>query len=179
MTSIETEYRGYPIRYSENADEWNCYDVGYSHASLSKLKAKIDAMHLKLRKASSVTCLEIGRAYEGAGFTEASIIDYIGPKETRSWSKEPELTDHKVAAVATRGGNERPSRRETELSGFAPDTPEARAAIAAWVSADREVKAAEVRSKAARDAIPRLRLDDIAGLVKASKSKIEESAEQE
>lgn len=44
--TIETEYRGYRITYSENGDEWTCYDIasgrGATTLTLSKMKARID-----------------------------------------------------------------------------------------------------------------------------------------
>ena len=55
--SIETNHRGYLIRYSENGDEWVSYEAGDGMAAptLSKLKAKIDAMIAKDKKRSGMS----------------------------------------------------------------------------------------------------------------------------
>lgn len=56
---IKTEYRGYEIRFSEDADEWTCSDCNIGHQSLQKVKAGIDKLHMKMRKESAVECYEI------------------------------------------------------------------------------------------------------------------------
>lgn len=178
MSSITTEYRGYSISYSENADEWNCYDCGVSHASLSKVKAKIDALHLKLRKTSSVECLFLGEGYGRAGVTHATMIDYMGPEYTSGrWpEKEKTLVGHKVAAMHRDARKDRPTRQTGRLENYAPDTPEVREAVAAWVQAEREEEEARQRKEKARNAIPRMTLEMIDGLIKAASAKIEEDA---
>lgn len=174
--SIKTEYRGYTITYSENSDEWWSHEVGVSNVSLAKVKAKIDAMHLKLRKGSAVECLYIGKNYGAAGSTPASLIEYVEPKYSSGrWPEEKKvLLGHTVYAMQKEDAKERPTRQKKDLDNYAPDTPEVREAIAAWVVAEEEENAARKRTAAAREAIPRMTVDMIQPLVAASSAKIEE-----
>ena len=171
--ALETEYRGYLIRYSENGDEWTCYDMGSGAAAsaptLSKMKAKIDKYLLGIRKEAAVECLEL-ETYSGLRITDAVIIEYLGPKvEGGGWNRKPaHVSSHKVAAMAQRTGRERTSRRETDLRDFIPNTPAANEAIDLARRLGNAAKDAERAYKEAVAAIPRLTIDDIAELVRVS-----------
>jgi len=162
--SMKTEYRGHNITYSENSDEWNCYDIGYSNISMQKVKAKIDAFYLKLRKASAVQCYEIsghGRIQK----TESTIIEFVKTVEQKAWSTgKVTRTDHKVAVVARRDGNERASRRETDIQMLMPETEEAHAAFAEAERLYERVVKAQKEFDTAYAAIPRVTLADIEAL---------------
>lgn len=169
--SLETEHRGYKIRYSENGDEWTCYDAGngMTAPTLSKMKEKIDRMALAERKASSFRCLEFS-GYSSVDTEDASIIEYLGPTvEGGGWTGKPHyISKHKVASVANRKGKERPTRRESDLSNFLPDTPEVRAALEDLARLHKVAEEARKAFDAARKAIPRVTVADIAPLVKLS-----------
>ncbi|UUV43231.1 hypothetical protein RCCWILLIS_59 [Rhodobacter phage RcCWillis] len=169
---IETEYRGHRIIYSENGENWYSPDIEKSDApTLSKVKAKIDKMYLDMRKRSAFTGFEIGD-YRGPSLTETTIVEYVKEKVERpflSSSKEPTVT-HIVAAVAQRSGREKAARRQCDLSTIAPDTPETHAAFEIAKARWADVQAAEKAYKAAIQAIPRVTVEDIADLVKASKA---------
>lgn len=175
MAEITTTYRGHEIRYGENSDEWYCSDLesgGQSHASLAKLKAKIDKMYLDLRKKAAVKAFEINTGYyEKPSLNETTVIEYVGQAKVRDYSKGGHtLGPHKVACVATRRGNDRPSRAEMEMSGLMPDTPEAHAAFAEALRLAEIAEAARKVAVATQAAVPRLSLDDIADLVKIKES---------
>lgn len=172
MVSIEVEYRGYTIRYSENGDEWVCYDIASGKAAaaptLSKMKGKIDKYMLGIRKESAVTCLEI-HSYGNLKFHEANVIEYLGPRlDGGAWtSRERHVSEQQVAVMAARD-KERPSRQEIGLARLAPIGPETDAAIA---EAQRLLVIADDANKAYAEAvkgIPRLTLADIEELVKIS-----------
>lgn len=168
MSDIKTEYRGYTIRYGGNSDEWQCLDVNYSSASLSKVKARIDKMLLDLRKKSIVPVFEIGRGgTHGAPLRiPSSVIEFVETKVERgSYRKDALQTEkHIVAVVAQRRGSERASRREAEIEELMPCTAEAEAAWDNYVSAHNAYFTAfQVAEQAFKD-IPRVSLDDVTAL---------------
>lgn len=167
--TMETEYKGYKITYSENGDEFVCYDAGHgmSAPTLSKIKEKIDRIALSIRKAEKVSCYELGRDAE---ITESDVIEYLGPKVERPWSGErkPYIAQQKIAVIARRRGSEKASRREANLSDLMPDTPEAHAALAKAQAAYKAWQDAQKEFQAAHGAIPRLNIEDVAALVKVS-----------
>lgn len=177
--SLKTEYRGYDIRYSENGDTWDCYDCRVSEPSLSKAKAKIDAMHLKMRKAAALPCYEFGSVSPDTTrlpefrVTESKIIDYMGPQMGgSSWG--PFVEAHKVAAVSKRLGSDRAVRHTTGLENLLADTPELPAQVE---EVKRLLAVAYAACREFRDAVaalPRVRFEDIMDLVAASKARIEE-----
>lgn len=173
---MKTEYRGHTISYSENSDEWWCSDINYSNISMAKVKAKIDAMYLKLRKESAVPCYEIN-SHGGRSelLTESTVIEYIkGIYRGDTWTGKPvTLVNHMVAVVAQRQGSTRAARREIELSRLAPATPETRAAADLVRQRHDEYLAAMKAYEAAVEAIPRLTIEDVDALVRVHKSEAE------
>lgn len=177
--SMQTEYRGYRISYNENADHWNCFDIGYSHEKLSRVKAKIDAMHLKLRKASAVECYTVSMPYNSykdrTELIEASVVDYLGPVRKRlPFEREGTgpVIDHKFAVMSKHRGNDRKSRSTVNLSDlFAPEVEERLAAIH---EIEREIEHLHERKRALIQFAPRMELDAFQDLIKASDHKFEE-----
>jgi hypothetical protein len=177
--SLSTEYRGYTISYGENTDQWGCFDCGVTAPTLSAAKAKIDALHLKLRKESAFEGYEImadeGREAMKVRAVPTKLIEYLGRKEQRHWSSgKIAFLGHRVASMAKRSANGRASRRETMLDYIAPITPEVHAAIAEANRLGAIAFAAKQEFHQAVDAIPRAQIEDIAGLVEASDHKFEE-----
>jgi len=172
---IKTEHRGYEIHFSENMDEWSCRDCNVTHQSLLKVKAAIDKLHLKLRKESAVECFEIDTDLSNfkVKLIDAKLIDFTGMKPARSWDRESGKIPF-VASVAKRGNKERAARQEKNLSSLAPISAETRAAIDEANRRGQEAREARTAFNEALKAIPRLALDDIGGLIKASDHKFEE-----
>jgi hypothetical protein len=179
MNSIEIEYRGHVIRYSENADEWTCYDLNsYSSPKLSNVKQRIDKMYLDQRRKSALPCYILEGGYDIHGplrKIEASIIEYVGPEHRRDHSRgmTADVVDHKVATTAVRHGNERASRTVSELSGLMADTPEALAAFDQAVALYKKARAAWDAYREAVKQIPRVSLDDIPDLVRIASNQEE------
>lgn len=171
--TIETEYRGHKITYSENSDEWRCWDIEYSNISMQKVKAKIDAFYLKLRKESAVPCYELS-SYGVPSKTESTIIEFVKTVEQRAWATN-KLTklEHKVAVVARRSGNDRASRRETEINSLMPETPEALAAFSKAEHLYADVKKATDAFNEAFAAIPRIKLEDVSELKRIKEAQTE------
>ncbi|MFU1607358.1 hypothetical protein ACM25O_13315 [Sulfitobacter pontiacus] len=178
--SLRTQYRGYTIHYAENRDSWDCSDCGVSESSLGKAKSKIDSLHLKLRKSSAVDAYEISRNESEREFsvkaTEARIIDYGKPRIQRSGYGEnrKEYVEERVFSMAVRHGNGKASRSEQPLNGLAPVTPEVHAAIDEANRLGVIAHAAVKEFRAAARAIPRLKLEDITGLIEAARHQFEE-----
>jgi len=160
---IETTHRGYRITYSENAEEWSCLDLSYSHPKLGTVRSRIDKLLLDERKRAGVPCYRI-EGHRGTR-TAASVVEFLKTTQHKSiYDRDKREDRHKVAIVSQPSGRERPSRSEAELSDLMPDTPEANAAFERAAELHRIANEA---AKAAREAlalIPRLTLDDIAEL---------------
>lgn len=178
--ALETEHRGYTIRYSENGDEWTSYDAGtgMSAPTLSKLKEKIDRMIAAQKKKTAVEFLVIEEAISGKRQTlliDAKATGYAGPKiESLNIysSTQKVVKGHKVEAVyvgrSWGASNTKAARRVIDIEKCCPDTDATRAAVA---EANRLGKLVEEAERAHRDAIkaiPRLTLSDIEELVKLS-----------
>jgi hypothetical protein len=177
---MQTEYRGYEIRFSENSDEWGCYAIGFHHEKLSKVKAKIDAMHLKLRKGAAVDCfvLECARYMGGYSLKEAKVIDYLGPiREKKSFERvgTGPVIDHEVAVMSTFSDAERLSRRTMSLSNLYVD--EAQNHMAGINEIERQIATLQKELSKRKAALPCLPIEMLSDLVKASEHKFEEAAE--
>lgn len=170
--TIKTEHRGHTIIYSENGDEWWCSDINYSNVSLQKVRARIDKMYLDLRKKSATPCFEISN-YGKGDKVESSVVEYLDEIwEGGGWNlKTPRhLANHKVAVVAKRQGSEKSSRREAKLSELMPVTDEANAAFEEFRRLRDIAIDAQRVANAAFDAIPRLKIEDVAELVRIKKT---------
>lgn len=174
--TITTEYRGYEIKWSDNADEWVCYDAGegVSGSSLLKVKEAIDRINLKARKDAAVPCIELHSSSRGIGKTESMIVQYIGPKIDRVGSYfegyTQAITGHKVATVGKRRGNKKATRSVNELHKLMPDTPEAHAALAIADQLRKVAIEADAMADAAFKLIPRMQLSDVQRLVEITQT---------
>lgn len=178
---IETTYRGYTIRFSENEDKWNCYEAKVSHASLAKVKAKIDKLHLAMRKAAAFDCLAIPGygTDDPAKITEARVIDYRLKRERNRglWAKPdgPEFFDtHTVAIMSVRGLNSTAGRSWIEIEKLAPIGPETEAALEVVRARYAEAQAAEKALREAWAAVPRLTFEDVKALAEAADARLDE-----
>lgn len=173
--SLSTDHRGHTIMWSDNSDNWYCSDFSFSHASLSKVRDNIDKMYRDLRKASSVRCLYV-RCGDDPNVGEATLVEYIGPKTERGTSSlaPPKVVGHRVAAMRLGYGGSRVARQSDSLSDFAPDTPEVVEAMDKAREKCRAARALMKEADAIVQAIPRLKLADIEGLVRAADTKLQE-----
>lgn len=168
---METEYRGYQIRFSEKEEKWGCYDIEFSHDKLSKVKERVDAMHLKLRKGAAFDCYMLGTERGLTVLAEAKVIDYIKPiREQRPGTFERVYTgpiiDHEFAVMAKHHGRDRMSRRACSLSNVIDLS--AADCLAALNDLERQAADLAKRIADAKAALPRVRFDDLADLVKAA-----------
>lgn len=165
--SVATVYRGHKIQWSDNSDEWTCYDLSdrvRSSPKLSLIKAAIDRLYLAERKENATPCFEITR--NDGSRVESSVVEYLGERYERAYGKTPEKIKHRVAVVAKRTGSERPSRRETELAALAPASPDTETAWANFKALYDAAREADRTATAAFAAIPRLQPKDISALIK-------------
>jgi len=169
---LATEYRGYTIRFGENDEKWWCSDIEFSHENLSKVRERIDRLHLQLRKASSVDCLVMEGSHSDAGtaFHEGKIVDYIGAvRSQRHGTFEREYTgpvvDHKVAVVSAKRGDKAIRRTQNLSDAYAPESADMMPAI---LEQEGIMRRARDEIKRIKDAMPRVQFDQIGDLVKAS-----------
>lgn len=171
---METEYRGYPIRYSENEDKWVCRDCGVTADTLSKAKADIDKLHLKLRKESAVECYQVmGTRDFTVQLLDTKLVEFIGMKPARSWDHHKGKVPM-VAGMAKMPGKERPGRQEKNLYDLVPITDEVHRAVDAVNLMGQIAKAAKQEFDNALKELPRMEMEMIAGLVEASGHRFEE-----
>lgn len=173
-SDVKCIYRGYEITYNENTEEWNCYDINSSYSSsgsspkLAAIKARIDKMLVDMRKAEAVEAFVINAsASSEPSKTNCMVTEYVGTDRngyTRDAPFEP-----KVATMALRRGNNKPSRQELFINNLMPNTKEALEAYEDALAAYRAVKAARAVYQERLNAIPRLSLEDIPGLVEVYK----------
>lgn len=177
--SIETAHRGYTVRFSENEDNWRCYDLDLENASLAKLKEQIDKLLLKVRKESAVDVLIVGSEYSSHfTVTEGRAIDAkIGYERHRSGytgqeTKEP-TRKVSLGIFSNRRGGDRGGKSFYPISDVSLPTPEVYAAVAEVERLRKIAKAAEEAVRAAVRAIPRISEEDVAGLIRAATEKHE------
>lgn len=178
MADIQTVHRDYAIRYSENEDNWRCYDLDLEDASLAKLKERIDKLLLKVRKESAVDVLIVGSEHSSHfTVTEGRAIDAkVGFERQRSsYSSEAKEPIRKVSLgiFSNRRGGDRGGKSFYPISDVSLPTPEVYAAIAEVERLRKIAKAAEEAVKAAVRAIPRISEEDVAGLIRAATEKHE------
>ena len=170
MNAPTVEYRGHTIRWSDNEDKWSCSDFSVSSASLAAVRRNIDDHYRRLRKSAAVECLRVSE-YSHPFTSDATLVEYLGAKESRSRNRETGAQEvtvwHEVAAMSARRAPERPGRTKGKLDEFIANTPEN---VAVLTQADDLIRESKRLEKAARTlvaGIPRLTIDDIAGLVQA------------
>lgn len=172
--ALTTQYRGYDVTFSENGETWWCRDIDFSHEKLSKVKERIDKLHLQLRKASSVDCLVLtggsGYVRDEDVFHEGKIVEYLKPERAiRPGTFERvgtgEIIDHNIAVVSAKRGEKASRRTQMLSSAYALEAANMLPAIHAQQKIIRE---AQAEIKRIRDAMPRIKFEQLADLVRAS-----------
>lgn len=174
---MQTEYRGYSICYGDNDDKWWCSAIGYQHEKLSKVKAKIDSIHLKMRKAAAIECYHVSGGGSGPlSLDEATVIDYAGPvrAQARSFERNPtgEVIGHKFAIMTKARHSEQRSRQVVQMDTLVTD--EAFEVLERVRVIEAQIKALGEQRKRMVAEIPRMKFEDFAELVAASEARIEE-----
>lgn len=186
MSELCINYRGYEIKWNGNSEEWYCYEIAgkdYSNPRPSKIKAAIDKMYLDRRKKSSIPVLEItwGGSDSKSDLLDAVVTEYVSTGSENSYPKgnrgnSVRVVTHKVAVVASRGPNEKATRKEKLISELALDTPEVRDAYAHYLELYNLSRDYLKQATAAREAIPRLTFEDVKKLYDLAESMREEGA---
>lgn len=175
--SLSTDYKGYTIRYSENEEVWTCYDVGASNEKLGRVKAKIDDMHRKLRKANAFHCLDVS-GYRGATAQDATIVEYLGPIRKKRSSERVgtgEIEDHQVAYMSVGGGlSDKKTRQTGALSKLTLDTTANRHTIAEAARLMEQAREIETQAASLLKQLSSPKIEDIADLVAASDHRFDE-----
>ena len=72
MNMIETEHRGYKIRYAENEDVWRCHALDMQGDTLTQLKNKMNRHLAKMSKTGGVAALV--SSFGHSKFEECEIV---------------------------------------------------------------------------------------------------------
>lgn len=173
--AIETEYRGYKLSYAENRDVWECWACNMNAPTLSKLKAKIDKLHLDLRKKSAFDCLLISLGdVRDVRALDARIVT---KRRQEGFSSVTYKAVQLRVQKSGRGGGK--STTWSDIEDIAPFGPETDAAIERLKRAQEAVRVARDEESAARKAIPRMTDDDpaVRALMEAARTRFEEGAD--
>lgn len=151
MADLSIEYRGSTIRFNENSDEWSCLDHNARNPSLAKLKDKISRVVSTSRKVEGgVKAVRLAygeRGIETEILARAEKTRFNGGEQV--WVREKDGAKFRRSKVAL-----------AEIH----DTPENWEVIQQANELDRQAKVLNDKATAMRQAIPRLKLDDLAGL---------------
>jgi hypothetical protein len=153
--ALETDHRGYKIRYQENEDVWRVWALNFDGPTLSSVKAKIDRHLAKLAKLVEVIpAICVG--YRGE-FKDYTVISIAANKRRHSdkvqvWaSKEREEVWRGTMRIVK-------DRAKVDADTLILDTPENRAKVREAEAWGNRIKADEKKLKEFVDAIPRLDL---------------------
>lgn len=165
---IKIPYRGYEITLSDNSGEWRCWDLGVENVDITKVKAAIDRIALKERKKEAVKALMLG--WNGR-VEEVTIIDYNGPIKDRkdgALTGEKVVVDHSVWVMKPGAYGKGMGRNKEKLSQIIRPGPHTDGLIAEIAEQEALEKAAREKAHQLRKRLPRLGVEDIAGLIKLS-----------
>ena len=149
---VRYKHNGYMIAFSDNRDLWYCNELDLDDKSLSKLKTKINKYDSEKRRVSNVPAWEM----QNYSTTLTPVVITLIEDDKQVWVSRD------------KGHNRGRERSKESLSGLIPQTDEARKAILIWKDKVRIQQAAAAEEKAAREAIPRVTIDMLTGLKKAS-----------
>lgn len=149
---IETEHRGYKIRYSENEDVWRAYALDAEGVTLTAVKRKIDAIDRKARSVETIAAFRIG-------FRDNVEAGTITAKVGRSVTGRNRYWDQKEAVWFV--NLQTKSRSRVELKDLIEDTPENRARLDDYVRLCNEVSRIEAQAKSVLEAIPRMAMESM------------------
>lgn len=164
---IEIQYRGYAISFGHNSGLWSCRELDLENIDISKVKAGIDRICLKLRKENAVDCLYLTHGDE---LHPAKIIEYAGHSTKRIGpaGTGPRVFEHHLvyAMRPSYSSTDRHSRQRDNLDSFIQPGP-LTDAILAEINSEREtIKRAKQRIYELKQQYPRVTIDDIQALVK-------------
>lgn len=159
MSEIETEFRGYRIRYSENQDVWRCHDLDMDGTTLTQLKNKIGRYLAKIAKTAE-TIPAIHVTY-GDDFTPCFIVSVAN---TLNYKKQPQVWTYTEREEMYRGAARVvKTRAKIDASSIILDTSENRVAV---VEAKRLLSIAREAKKVADVAVAAIPRIDVSALQK-------------
>lgn len=149
---IETEHNGYKIRYGENSDTWECYDLQLSANTLSALKDKINKTLAQERRLGNIAVLKIGHGWHAGA--DPGVLTALCAEGT-AYHKAP------AGWVVFTDKKGRKKREKVALGELVLDTPEHRKAMAAYIAERRRIRALEEAADETVKALPRLTPDEL------------------
>lgn len=152
MSELETEYRGYTIRYVENQDVWRCHVLDMDGETLTQLKNKIGRYLAKVAKTAEV--IPAFYAAYSERFEPCFIVSLSAKKNYRG---EDQVWTYSEREERWRGGTRTvKDRKQHAATDIILDTPENRTLIADAERLIRLAKAAKDQATAAVKSIPRV-----------------------
>lgn len=147
VSDIETEHRGFKIRFSENQEVWMCYDLDFESPSLLKIRQRIDAHERKKRKKAELVQVWFIDYHSAPHLAWVSSVDE--PNTSRYGTDRCWI----LVEPATAGGKR--ERLKVDVKSLAPDTEETRQLVTRLVAAIKSRRVAEQSATDAMAAIPR------------------------
>lgn len=136
-----TEHNGFVIDYDENADVWRVVAPLMEATTLSALRTKIDEAARAERRLSVKALRLVSGGYDKPPEVQTVTVTLLAAPSSGP-ATEAYIKDAKG------------ERSKVRIASLYPDTPEARAAIIAFLAASKEKDEATERERVARLAIP-------------------------
>lgn len=144
---IETTHQGYRIRYGENSDTWECFDLQLSANTLSSLKDKINKTLAEERKVGNVAVIRVGSSWSTR--MEPGVLTLLDANGT-GYEKKP------AGWVMFTDAKGRKKREKIALDELVLDTPENRATMDSYFKERERIRKLEKAADATVEAMPRV-----------------------
>jgi hypothetical protein len=149
-------HRGHDIRYNENNEVWSCHALNVEHVQLSRVKEMINKIDKQAR--------ELGED----GVRVLIVHDYgsVEMKEAYAYAIDANREDVWVTTTkehyARHGGKSIvDTRKKAKIDTLVLDTPETRAAIQAYLDAEKEVQRVARERREYLKTLPRLTMPEL------------------
>lgn len=143
--SIKVEHNGQTIVFSEHRDVWYCENLSMEDPSLAKLKKKIAAYDLNLRKLTPVKALRIWHSH----------YDDVSPAEITSIADD----QHVWATIKGRGSSK--SRSKEQIRFMAHDTPQVRDILKRAGDLGKQAEKLNQEASNLIESIPRITIEEL------------------
>ncbi len=137
---LQTEHKGYDLKYRESEDSWHCFDLRLSNKSLARLKSAIDTVERDARRLDNIKVVtvsgysETGKVVEATTLTEDGEGVWITYTDRRSNTAKREKRNLKDTALAT---------------------PENLEKVKEWARLEMEVRILQKKARELLESIPR------------------------
>lgn len=155
--NVKIKYRDHDVSYREDQNEWWCFELNFSAASLSALKLKIDGLERAARKTNKLPAFLIKDwNSQGAERVQITVVCDL-PVTSHRYGRTTE--ESRECWVTSKKG-----RQKVYLKDLVPIEHEAQ--VKQWLRAQAEASAAQDKAEKLKDSLPRFDIDSVMLAVK-------------